>query len=117
VRYRVADVLQPPTEWRHAFDLVVEVYTLQALPDPPRRDAAAQVAGLVSPGGTLLLIAARPDPGEPWPPPPWPLERADIDALAEHGLEQVRVEELAEAGRWRVEYRRPHGGGRPPGVA
>ena len=39
VRYRTADLLDPPAEWREAFDLVVESLTVQALPDPPRREA------------------------------------------------------------------------------
>src|SRR5689334_10520121 len=32
VEYRVADLLDPPADWRDAFDLVVEVATIQALP-------------------------------------------------------------------------------------
>ena len=36
VDYRVADLLDLPADWRHAFDLVVEIFTIQALPDPPR---------------------------------------------------------------------------------
>ena len=59
VDYRVADLLDLPEEWRHAFDLVVEVFTLQALPDPPRGDAARAIAGLVAPGGRLLAVWFR----------------------------------------------------------
>ena len=59
VDYRVADLLDLPEEWHHAFDLVVEVFTLQALPDPPRGDAARAVAGLVAPGGRLLAVEFR----------------------------------------------------------
>jgi SAM-dependent methyltransferase len=36
VRYVAADLLDPPPEWLRAFDLVVEIITVQALPDPPR---------------------------------------------------------------------------------
>ena len=57
VDYVVADLLAPPPAWSKAFDLVVEIYTVQALPDPPRRDAIAGVADMVAPGGTLLVIA------------------------------------------------------------
>ncbi len=31
VKYQVADLLAPPPEWTGAFDLVVEIYTVQAL--------------------------------------------------------------------------------------
>lgn len=34
VDYRVADLLALPEDWRGAFDLVVEIFTIQALPDP-----------------------------------------------------------------------------------
>jgi SAM-dependent methyltransferase len=37
VDYRVADLLALPDELVGAFDLVVEIFTLQALPDPQRR--------------------------------------------------------------------------------
>ena len=64
VRYRVADLLDPPAEWRGAFDLVVESITVQSLPDPPRADAIAAVGRMVGPGGTLLVIASARDPDE-----------------------------------------------------
>ena len=54
VDYRVADLLALPAEWERSFDLVVEIFTLQALPDPPREQAADAVTGLVADGGTLL---------------------------------------------------------------
>ena len=62
VDYQVADLLAPPAEWREAFDLVVESQTVQALPDPPRRDAIGNIGHMVAPGGTLVVIAlARAD--------------------------------------------------------
>lgn len=55
VRYCVADLLDLPGDWIEAYDLVVEVLTVQSLPDPPRGAAIAQVGRLVAPGGTLLV--------------------------------------------------------------
>jgi SAM-dependent methyltransferase len=112
VRYLTADLLNPPREWRTAFDLVVESMTVQALPDPPRRDAIVQVGHLVAPGGTLLVIAASRDEDDPVNPPPWPLTRAEIDAFATGGLRPVRVERIPDrvdptVRRWRAEFRRP----------
>jgi pimeloyl-ACP methyl ester carboxylesterase len=112
VRYRSADLLDPPAGWRRAFDLVVEIYTVQALPDPPRAAAIASVAGLVAPGGTLLVIAAARDEGEAVPdPPPWPLTPAEIEAFTADGLTAVRVERFPDptnpaTRRWRAELRR-----------
>jgi SAM-dependent methyltransferase len=112
VGYRTADLLDPPAEWREAFDLVVEVFTVQSLPEPHRARAIANVAGLVAPGGTLVVVAAAREPDEAADGPPWPLTRAEIDAFATGGLEAVRVEDLRDvpepgARRWRAELRRP----------
>ncbi|HEY3503552.1 MAG TPA: alpha/beta fold hydrolase [Actinocatenispora sp.] len=103
VGYVRADLLDPPADWRSAFDLVVEVYTVQALPRSLRADATRRVRELVAPGGTLLAIffaAEAPDADGP----PWPLTREEIDAFAVDGLRTVRVEQIDE--RWRAEFHR-----------
>jgi SAM-dependent methyltransferase len=105
VEYLAADLLDLPPEWEHAFDLVVEVYTVQALPDPPRGRAIANVARLVGDGGTLIVVAAARRDSEPAPAgPPWPLTRREVDAFAGDGLAVVRVEEGDR--QWRAEFRR-----------
>lgn len=113
VDYRVADLLDPPPQWRHAFDLVVESYTVQALPAALRPRATAHVPTLVAPGGTLLVIAAAraADSAEP-PGPPWPLTPAEIDAFGGDGLTRVSREDLADPvdpaiHRWRAVFHRP----------
>jgi SAM-dependent methyltransferase len=107
VDYRVADLLDPPAEWAGAFALVVESYTVQALPEALRAQATAAVASFVAPGGTLLVIAAGRDPDERVDGPPWPLTAAEIDAFATGGLEPVRIERID--GLWRAELRRASG--------
>jgi SAM-dependent methyltransferase len=113
VNYQVADLLALPAAWRHAFGLVVEIITVQALPDPPRRQAIETIAGLVGAEGTLLVLAAAHDPDVPESPvPPWPLRRNEIDAFATDGLMPVHVELLPAPGRpgengWRAEFHRP----------
>jgi len=114
VRYQTADLLNPPAAWHQAFDLVVESLTLQALPDPPRREAIVRLGGLVEARGTLIVIARAREPGQPVDGPPWALTRAEIDALSEGGLEPVRIEDLNDPQmpwprRWRAEYHRPAG--------
>jgi SAM-dependent methyltransferase len=110
VDYVVADLLDPPPAWRHAFDLVVESLTAQSLPDPPRRDAIAAIAELVAPGGTLIVIAAIHDEGARGDGPPWPLTRAEVEAFASGGLRPVAIEVVrgAQPGerRWRAEFMR-----------
>jgi SAM-dependent methyltransferase len=58
VEYVIADLLSPPQSWAGAFELVVEVYTLQVLTGAARRAAFARTAELLAPGGRLLVIAA-----------------------------------------------------------
>jgi SAM-dependent methyltransferase len=118
VEYGVADLLDPPPQWRGAFDLVLESNNVQALPKPVRDRAIAAVGPLVAPGGTLLVLAAA-SRGDAEPggtenggteagTPPWPLTRAEIDAFAAPGLTPVRVEMVTDdqqVRRWLVEYR------------
>jgi SAM-dependent methyltransferase len=111
VEYVVADLLDPPADWHRAFDLVVESITVQALPDPPRPVAIANVASLVAPGGTLLVLAAAREQHEPANGPPWPLTRAEVESFATGGVEAVRIEDLRHMPepwerRWRAEFRR-----------
>jgi SAM-dependent methyltransferase len=112
VHYRQADLLDPPAEWQQAFDLVVESLTIQSLPDPPRRQAIAQVSRLVAPQGTLLVVASGREDGEPVAPgPPWPLVRAEVEAFASDGLRPVLIEALHDPVpprrlRWRAEFAR-----------
>ena len=113
VEYVVADLLELPAEWRFAFDLVVEHITVQALPESVRAAAIAAVAGLVAPGGTLLVISGARSEGERADGPPWPLVRAEVESFATGGVEVVAIEEVAAGtGRpwsraWRAEFRRP----------
>jgi SAM-dependent methyltransferase len=113
VEYVSADLLHFPRPWLRAFDLVVEIITVQALPRTVRQQATARVAQLTAPGGTLLVIAAIHDgDGEPQSGPPWPLSRADLDAFATDGLVPETIELTAipskpEQRRWRAEFHRP----------
>ncbi len=111
VEYRTADLLDPPAEWHEAFDLVVESLTVQSLPERLHAAAMARVREMVSPGGTLLVLAtARDERDGPVDGPPWPLTRAELDTFATGGLDAVRVEDVHDGGpgphRWRAEFRR-----------
>lgn len=101
VDYRVADLLDPPPEWRHRFPLVVESNNVQALPRHLRKQAIASVREFVAPAGTLLILAAASLTGDD-DGPPWPLTRPEVDMFAGDGLRTVRVEELP--GRWRARF-------------
>lgn len=106
VDYRVADLLDPPPEWEQAFDLVVEIFTVQAVPPDLREEMVAAVSRLVAPGGTLVAIQAVLEPDDDGSGPPWPLTREDITSFSRTGLTEVDIEELGDqAGTrwWRAE--------------
>ncbi|WP_392542157.1 class I SAM-dependent methyltransferase [Oryzobacter telluris] len=75
VDYRVADLFALPDDLVGAFDLVLEVFTVQALPPVVREEAAAAVRSLLAPGGTLLAVQVVREAGEsPDDGPPWLLD-------------------------------------------
>jgi threonine dehydrogenase-like Zn-dependent dehydrogenase len=111
VDYVVANLLDPPTAWARAFDLVVEIFTVQAMPRSVRAAAIANVTNLVAVGGTLIVIQGVPPTDDlDAPGPPWLLTRAEIDAFTrpEHGLDAIDVGavEAPSARRWRAELHR-----------
>ncbi|MGH3508570.1 MAG: class I SAM-dependent methyltransferase [Nocardioidaceae bacterium] len=111
VDYVVADLLEPPAEWREAFDLVVESMTVQSLPEQLRPMATRAVGSFVGVGGLLLVVAAaRLDPTEA-PGPPWPLTRAQVEAFAQEGIAVRTIELIPDAAepavhRWRAVFTR-----------
>ncbi len=72
----------PPDDWREAFGLVCEVYTLQALRQAMRAGAIARLPDYVKPGGHLLVITKASDLAPEGDTPPWPLQRHELDVLA-----------------------------------
>ena len=111
VDYLVADLLDPPVEFRGAFDLVVESLTVQSIPRAVRAAATENVSSFVAPGGTLLVIASELGDGDPDSGPPWPLTRAEVEAFGSGGVRVESIELLPApqdptARRWLAEFTR-----------
>jgi SAM-dependent methyltransferase len=113
VDYTPGDLLNPPASWWGAFDLVVEIYTVQPLHGTARTIALSMLSRLAAPGGTLLIIAHATEEPAPDRDPasfPWPVTRAEIDSAA--GLlypvkiELLRDDETPPTLRWRAEFNR-----------
>jgi SAM-dependent methyltransferase len=112
--YVTADLLNPPPAWHRAFDFVVEIYTVQALPIPLQPAAIKQVGELVRAGGTMLVIAAAREDDladADVEGPPWPLTRAAIDSFATGDLRLIQLDRSPNPAdpsihRWRAEYLR-----------
>lgn len=102
VEYRVADATDLPADLVGAFDLVIEIFTLQAVPDPPRTAIADGIASLVAPGGTLLVVDRR-DTGDA-EGPPFQIRLSDLARLEQAGLVRHRLEEQDDL--WVATFRR-----------
>ena len=113
VHYTTANLLDPPPPWWRAFELVVEIITVQALPNPSRHDAIINVGRLVAAGGTLLAIEETAAViGTTRQLPPWPLRRDEIQSFAADGLDTVAIDALPlptgpKEQRWVAHFRRP----------
>ena len=87
--YVHADLLDLPIKWRHRFDLVVEVNTLQSLAMDIRKEAVAAMADLLAAHGRLLVICRRSeDSCYSQLEPPWPLTESELlNACVQASLE------------------------------
>lgn len=105
VDYRVANLL----EFEGDFDLIVEIYTLQAMPADLR---ARAVEALTRIGRAALIICRGRDEQDPPGQLPWPLTRAELAPLAAAGFEAVSFEDFDDPydpgkRRFRAYWRRP----------
>ena len=89
IKFEVADLFEPPTEWPGGFDFVLEVYTIQPLPMAMRSRVIDAIAAFVAPKGELVVVTrGREDDEEPIELP-WALSRKDLSRFETHDLEQV----------------------------
>jgi len=111
VHYMIADLFKTPQNWRGAFDFVLESYTLQVLPMPLRRKAAAEIASSIRPGGTLLVIARGREHTDAEGKMPWPLTSEDLNEFKSYDLTETAFEDYMDneeppVRRFRVVYTR-----------
>lgn len=107
VNYQIADLFDPPEDWRQKFDLLHECYTLQALSAGLLPKALGVLKSLLKPKGKLLIVArARAEDeavsGPPWPLPPSFFKEAGTQGFFIQALEDISA--TAEVGRrhWRA---------------
>jgi hypothetical protein len=81
-----------------AFDFIVEIFTVQALPESIRAEATAAVGTLLAPGGTLFVVAFPREEDTIPDGPPWPLTRRQLDGFAVDGVTPVSIAERDQ--RW-----------------
>ncbi len=111
VDYRTLDLLHLPADLVAAFDLVIECYTLQVLPPAARRRAVAALRRTLAPGGLLLIVARGREADQPEGQMPWPLTRAELEAIASGDLALLSFEDFVDdedppVRRFRAAFRR-----------
>ncbi|KDN18606.1 class I SAM-dependent methyltransferase [Amycolatopsis rifamycinica] len=108
VDYVVADLLHPPGEWRHAFDLVVEIINIQAMPRGFRAAAVKSLASFLAPGGTAIVseVAEENMDMAHWQGPPWPFSRAEIESVAQDGVRLVSLDTIHDGARYWATFTR-----------
>jgi len=93
IEYLVADMFDPPDSWKRSFDLVVEVYTIQALPLELRRESIEAIAGFVADDGELVAVQRlRADHEEDPDGPPWALSKREFEHFEQCGLSIIEFE-------------------------
>jgi len=108
VSYRTADLLTPPAEFHYAFDLVVEIMTVQSMPKDVHDPAIASVSGFLATGGTLVVGAVAEESIDPdgWTGPPWPLGKAEVESFARDGVRVASLERVRDGAFWWAEFTR-----------
>ena len=80
--YVQADLFNLPGKWRHRFDLVIEIYTIQSLPPEEHELAMKAIAEILSPHGHMLVIARATETPIVGNDRPWPLTEDELRNLA-----------------------------------
>lgn len=83
VKWIVADLLNPPVDWQHNFDLVLEVHILQAMPKDLREAASHMLAPFVAPLGSLVCVGRLATDKSEKNGPPWPLETSFVETIGQ----------------------------------
>jgi len=104
-----ADLLNLPPAFHGAYNLVVEIYTIQVLREELRCAALQALAGCLDrDGGVLLIICRGRDDEEPFGELPWGVSKRELAHLEEICLEKLSFEDYIDphtgSRRFRAEY-------------
>ncbi len=97
VDYVVKDLFDTPDNWTKAFDLIIEINTLQAMPSPFRINAMKCLPTLLADNGLLLVIARGRETGEEIDGPPWNLSKDEFQTFIDEGLKEESFEDFFDS--------------------
>ncbi len=113
VNYQVVDLFTAPVDWKLSFDLVVEIYTIQALPANIRPTAIDAIGNFVAFNGKLLVVCRGRNPEDQAAnSPPFALTQDELNRFTTTGLTQVSFEDFIDTlepnspRRFRIVYQR-----------
>jgi SAM-dependent methyltransferase len=116
IAWRVEDVLDLSDDLLGAFDLIVEVRTVQSLPGVVRDAAMDAIGRLAAPRGVVLvvtLVATDTDTARDWKGPPWAQAPSELAVYRGSGLVRLALEhpEPDDQGAMevRITWQRPDG--------
>jgi len=105
IDWLVGDLVHPQERWMGAFDLVLEVHILQAIPEEIRNSAYRNLSPLLDRHGLLMCIGRLADGlEEENDTPPWPLSRDFIHEIGE-GLSEVEFYTATVPDKEEIRYR------------
>lgn len=94
IRFEVMDLFDPFPDWRRAFDFVLEVYTIQPLPEELRGRAIDAISEFVAPGGKLAVVTRGRNDDDPSDAFPLPLSRRELQRFVENGLAEEEFQTM-----------------------
>ncbi|MBJ28597.1 MAG: SAM-dependent methyltransferase [Euryarchaeota archaeon] len=104
IDWAVANLLELSDSWMGAFDLVLEVHIIQAIPKQIGELASNRLAPLVSDSGFLVCIGKLAETKEGPEGPPWPLSMEEIENIGKD-LEKVEIHTSIIPGKESTRYR------------
>jgi SAM-dependent methyltransferase len=112
VNYQAVDLFTAPAEWKFGFDLVIEIYTIQALPANIRPQAIECIGNFVAPNGNLFVVCRGRDPDDACDSLPFPLTKDELNKFIDTELTQISFEDsideldVTPTRRFRIAYAR-----------
>lgn len=95
IEFHIVDLFNPPNKWSKAFDLVLEVYTIQALPLNLRKKTIDAISSFVAENGELIVVQRLRNNNEEPEGLPWALSPNDLSRFEENGLKQISFSEYS----------------------
>lgn len=96
IEFVTADLFDLPEEWIGAFDLVLEIYTVQALPLGLRERSVAAIRSLSAEHGEIIVVSRWRDEDVELEGPPWGFTRSELGLFEASGHRRISLEEFED---------------------